>query len=348
MLRSLPGCGTVNGVVPRDSDAFRQLLRQHRVSAGLTQEALAERAGLSMRGIQNLERGERRPYPDTTARLIEALALQGPARAEFEDAARRLPRERTRAPAPHNLPAALTECIGRDVRAGCARRRPRACATGHAGRSGRGRQDPTRAPLRPAAGRGGSHRERRRVAGRAGRRGRPAPGAAGGVRRVRRARGGGSSAAGDADRRAPATRAADRARQLRARAHRQRAAGRVAAQRLSAGARAGHQSPAAGAGRRGRSGDAAAGGAAGARHARHHRGRVDRRRARLRVGAAVRRTRAGGAARVRARRAQRRATSRASAVSSTACRWRSSWPRPACGRCRRASSPTISSDRSSC
>ena len=55
--------------------AFPELLRQHRVAAQLTQEALAERAGLSVRAIQNLERGDRHPYPDTTARLAAALAL---------------------------------------------------------------------------------------------------------------------------------------------------------------------------------------------------------------------------------------------------------------------------------
>lgn len=41
---------------------FAELLRQHRLAAGLTQEALADRAGLSVRGIADLERGARR-YP---------------------------------------------------------------------------------------------------------------------------------------------------------------------------------------------------------------------------------------------------------------------------------------------
>jgi transcriptional regulator with XRE-family HTH domain len=42
--------------------SFGALLRRHRIAAGLTQEALADRAGLSVRGIADLERGARR-YP---------------------------------------------------------------------------------------------------------------------------------------------------------------------------------------------------------------------------------------------------------------------------------------------
>jgi len=43
------------------SATFGDLLRQHRLEAGLTQEALAERAGLSVHGIQKLERDVTRP-----------------------------------------------------------------------------------------------------------------------------------------------------------------------------------------------------------------------------------------------------------------------------------------------
>jgi transcriptional regulator with XRE-family HTH domain len=56
--------------------AFGDLLRYHRMNAGLTQEVLAERAGLSLRGLSDLERGVRRaPYRDTVLRLAEALGL---------------------------------------------------------------------------------------------------------------------------------------------------------------------------------------------------------------------------------------------------------------------------------
>jgi transcriptional regulator with XRE-family HTH domain len=57
---------------------FGELLRRYRVAAGLSQEALAERSGLSPHGISDLERGARsHPYPATVHRLAEALALAG-------------------------------------------------------------------------------------------------------------------------------------------------------------------------------------------------------------------------------------------------------------------------------
>jgi transcriptional regulator with XRE-family HTH domain len=49
---------------------FGALLRRHRVAAGLTQEALAERAGISARAVSDLERGlYRAPHRDTVDRL---------------------------------------------------------------------------------------------------------------------------------------------------------------------------------------------------------------------------------------------------------------------------------------
>ena len=42
---------------PDQHRTFAALLRRHREAAGLTQEALAERAGLSTRAIAYLERG---------------------------------------------------------------------------------------------------------------------------------------------------------------------------------------------------------------------------------------------------------------------------------------------------
>ena len=55
---------------------FAELLRQHRLAAGLTQEALADRAGLSVRGIADLERGARRyPHFHTLRSLTRALEL---------------------------------------------------------------------------------------------------------------------------------------------------------------------------------------------------------------------------------------------------------------------------------
>ena len=55
---------------------FGARLKLLREAAGLTQEELAEKAGLSAKGISDLERGERkRPYPHTVRSLADALRL---------------------------------------------------------------------------------------------------------------------------------------------------------------------------------------------------------------------------------------------------------------------------------
>lgn len=70
--------------------SFGFLLRQHRRAAGLTQEALAETSGLSVRAIRGLEIGERHsPRPDTVDLLGRALRLSETERPHFEAAARR-------------------------------------------------------------------------------------------------------------------------------------------------------------------------------------------------------------------------------------------------------------------
>jgi predicted ATPase/DNA-binding XRE family transcriptional regulator len=67
---------------------FGDRLRQLRESAGLTQEELASRAGLTAKGISALERGERkRPYPHTVRSLADALDLSGEERASFVNSA---------------------------------------------------------------------------------------------------------------------------------------------------------------------------------------------------------------------------------------------------------------------
>lgn len=56
--------------------SFGEQLRHYRDLAGLTQEELAERAGLTANAIGALERGERRqPYPQTVHLLADALEL---------------------------------------------------------------------------------------------------------------------------------------------------------------------------------------------------------------------------------------------------------------------------------
>jgi predicted ATPase/transcriptional regulator with XRE-family HTH domain len=115
---------------PRDdSSDFGVLLRRLRVAAGLTQEALAERAGLSARGLSDLERGVRAaPRRDTLRLLLDALALGSTEQTALVAAARRsaaaAARPRTVAPrtasAIHNrfpgaeLPVPSDPLIGRE------------------------------------------------------------------------------------------------------------------------------------------------------------------------------------------------------------------------------------------
>jgi transcriptional regulator with XRE-family HTH domain len=63
---------------------FGDLLRKLRNDSGLTQEGLAEKAGLSPRSVSDLERGVNKTARHDTARLLAtALGFQGAARAEF-------------------------------------------------------------------------------------------------------------------------------------------------------------------------------------------------------------------------------------------------------------------------
>ena len=77
--------------------SFGDLVRQHRLGAGLTQAALAERAGISLRAVQDLERSVGRPQRETARRLAEALALTAERRARFDRAAAPAPRSRAAA-----------------------------------------------------------------------------------------------------------------------------------------------------------------------------------------------------------------------------------------------------------
>jgi class 3 adenylate cyclase/tetratricopeptide (TPR) repeat protein/transcriptional regulator with XRE-family HTH domain len=76
-----------------DRGRFGTLLREHRIAVGLTQEALADRAGLSVRGIADLERGVRRyPHFHTLRSLVEALELDPAKRVALVAAGQRQPR----------------------------------------------------------------------------------------------------------------------------------------------------------------------------------------------------------------------------------------------------------------
>src|SRR5438445_11058002 len=67
---------------PLDAGSFGHRLRRLRVAAGLTQEGVAERSGVSVDGISALENGRRRrPRADTLLLLANALGL-GPDQRE--------------------------------------------------------------------------------------------------------------------------------------------------------------------------------------------------------------------------------------------------------------------------
>ena len=104
------------------SVSFAELLRRYRESCGLSQEALAERAGLTAKAIGALERGERQhPYPQTLRLLADALGLTEAQREKFIAT---VPRRGSRlAAAPlaatppadiPRLPGSLTPLIGRE------------------------------------------------------------------------------------------------------------------------------------------------------------------------------------------------------------------------------------------
>lgn len=66
---------------PTTAPSFGTLLRTYRLAAGLTQEELAERAGLSLRGISDLERGARQtPRLETVRMLADGLGFDSNSR----------------------------------------------------------------------------------------------------------------------------------------------------------------------------------------------------------------------------------------------------------------------------
>jgi predicted ATPase/DNA-binding XRE family transcriptional regulator len=109
-----------------------EYVRTRRLRAGLTQEALAQRAGLTVDTVGALERGlRRRLYPHTARAIADALGLSDQERAELAGLAHGTPGVAgvpSPAPSPqaaavgspdtarplHNLPAPLTRLIGRE------------------------------------------------------------------------------------------------------------------------------------------------------------------------------------------------------------------------------------------
>lgn len=106
-----------NVVTPGSARDFGSLLRRSRRAAELTQEALAEQAGLSVRGIQDLERGiSQTPRSATVERLADGLGLTGEDRAQFVLAAGGLARVQTARVHPRLVsPAGLVPLVGRQA-----------------------------------------------------------------------------------------------------------------------------------------------------------------------------------------------------------------------------------------
>jgi transcriptional regulator with XRE-family HTH domain len=103
--------------------SFGSILRTLREGAGLSQEELAERAGLSSHAVSSLERGTRtRPYPHTIRSLADALDASDADRAALIAA---VPARRRSGAGPgdtaatrrgRELPEPATALLGRDAR----------------------------------------------------------------------------------------------------------------------------------------------------------------------------------------------------------------------------------------
>ncbi len=98
-----------------------ELVRRHRIAAALSQEALAERAGLSARAIGDLERGiHQAPRLESLRLLAEALGLDAAGRAELLAAARSpatvpTTQQHARTQVPASLPVPPTPLVGRET-----------------------------------------------------------------------------------------------------------------------------------------------------------------------------------------------------------------------------------------
>ncbi len=97
-------------------DSFGVRLRRLRRAAKLTQEALAEKSGLSGQAVGALERGDRRyPHRETLDRLADALGLAGDDRAAFAAAAARPGSPAGTTAVPRELPGGIAAFTGREA-----------------------------------------------------------------------------------------------------------------------------------------------------------------------------------------------------------------------------------------
>ncbi|MBA2454778.1 MAG: XRE family transcriptional regulator, partial [Chloroflexia bacterium] len=107
-------------MVTKPHAAFGDLLRHARRNANLTQDELAERAGISTRTISDLERGiSRAPQQGTLDMLAGALNLSSEEQTHWRQARKRLAARSASPPSKAaqsrtHLPAPLTTFVGRE------------------------------------------------------------------------------------------------------------------------------------------------------------------------------------------------------------------------------------------
>ncbi|MGB6986176.1 MAG: helix-turn-helix domain-containing protein [Candidatus Aquilonibacter sp.] len=104
----------MNHVGESHRSRFGDLLREFRRAAGLSQEALAERARISVEGVGALERGiSQAPQRETLALLVRALNLNPEQQRAIEESAQRPSHPRSLRGPRSNLPSSMTPLFGR-------------------------------------------------------------------------------------------------------------------------------------------------------------------------------------------------------------------------------------------
>lgn len=99
---------------PVPDDRLESSLRKLRLATGMTQEELAQRAGISARTVSDIERGLRSVvHGDTARRLSAALGLTGESLAAFNALARGRGASERPAPPAIGIPAVPTQLLGR-------------------------------------------------------------------------------------------------------------------------------------------------------------------------------------------------------------------------------------------